>query len=65
MESERARILPSADDASLVRSCLLANQDPEVAVIEEEWDKLHDPVTERWDAEEPGLSQHTESQSLP
>jgi len=36
------------DDESLVRSCLLANQDLEVKVIEQEWNEILDAIEEPW-----------------
>ena len=41
------------DDESLIRSCLLANQDPGVKAIEQEWDEIRDPI------EEPAFEEHT------
>ena len=35
-------------DESLIRSCLLANQDPEVKAIEQEWDSIRDAIVEPW-----------------
>jgi hypothetical protein len=35
-------------DESLVRSCLLANQDPAVKAIEQEWDEICDAIQEPW-----------------
>lgn len=35
--------------ASLIRACQLANQDPQVAAIEAEMDALEDGVEEPWD----------------
>jgi hypothetical protein len=32
----------------LVRSCRLANQDPEVRVIEEAWDRIPNQIDEPW-----------------
>ena len=53
---ERSRFLAKAlekslleDDAALVRSCLLANEDPEVHQIEQEWDAIRDPIEEPWE----------------
>ena len=50
---DRSRFLAQAlekslreDDESLIRSCLLANQDPEVKAIEQEWDEIRDPIEE-------------------
>ena len=50
---ERSRFLAQAlekslreDDKSLIRSCLLANQDPEVKAIEQEWDEIGDALEE-------------------
>ena len=36
------------DNESLVRSCLLANQDPDVNAIEQEWDEIRDAIEEPW-----------------
>ena len=36
------------NDELLVRSCLSANQDPEVKAIEQEWDEIRDAIRERW-----------------
>ncbi len=35
-------------DRELVRACEIANQDPEVAAIEKEFDSLPDETTEPW-----------------
>jgi hypothetical protein len=32
----------------LVRSCRLANQDPEVKVIEQAWDRIPNQIDEPW-----------------
>jgi hypothetical protein len=52
---DRSRFLAQAlekslreNDESLVRSCLLANQDPEVKAIEQEWEEIRDPIEEPW-----------------
>ena len=52
---DRSRFLAQAlekslreDDESLIRSCLLANEDPEVQAIEQEWDAMRDPIEEPW-----------------
>jgi|KBSMisStandDraft_5_1062788.scaffolds.fasta_scaffold33909_3 hypothetical protein len=52
---ERSRFLTQAlekslreDDESLIRSCLSANEDPDVKAIEEEWDQIRDPIEEPW-----------------
>jgi len=52
---DRSRFLAQAlekslreDDESLIRSCLLANQDPEVKAIEQEWDEIRDAIEEPW-----------------
>ena len=36
------------DDETLVRSCLAANQDPEVKAIEQEWEEIRDAIEEPW-----------------
>jgi len=52
---ERSRFLAQVlekslreEDDALIRSCLLANQDPEVKVIEQEWDGIRDALEEPW-----------------
>lgn len=35
-------------DESLIRACLIANQDPDVKAIEEEWDEIRDAIEEPW-----------------
>ena len=35
-------------DESLMRSCILANEDPEVKAIELEWDEIRDAIEEPW-----------------
>jgi hypothetical protein len=35
-------------EQALARSCSLANQDPEVTVIKQEWDQIGDPIEELW-----------------
>ena len=37
----------------LVRSCRLANQDPEVAVIEQAWDRIPNQIDESWSESPP------------
>lgn len=37
-----------ARDAALIRSCEIANQDPDVAEIEQEFDGLSDEMAETW-----------------
>ena len=39
------------DDESLIRSCVLANEDPDGKLIEEEWDEIRDAICEPWSAE--------------
>jgi hypothetical protein len=34
------------EDEALVRSCMLANRDPNVQAIEHEWDQIQDPIEE-------------------
>ena len=36
------------EEETLVRSCLLANQDPDGKTIEEEFDQVPDPFEEPW-----------------
>ena len=36
------------DDESLITSCLLANEDPAVKLIEHEWNEIRDPIEEPW-----------------
>ena len=50
---ERSRFLAQVlekslreEDDSLIHSCLLANQDPEVALIEREWGEIRDSLEE-------------------
>jgi hypothetical protein len=52
---ERSRFLAKVlekslreDDESLIRSCLSANEDPEVKAIEQEWDQIRDTIEEPW-----------------
>jgi hypothetical protein len=52
---DRSRFLAKAlekslreEEQALVRSCRLANQDPEVAAIEQEWDQIGDQIEEPW-----------------
>jgi hypothetical protein len=52
---ERSRFLAQVlekslreDDESLIRACLIANQDPDVKAIEEEWDAIRDVIEEPW-----------------
>jgi hypothetical protein len=52
---DRSRFLAQAlekslreDDESLIRSCLRANEDPDLKAIEKEWDEIHDPIEESW-----------------
>ncbi len=33
----------------LIRACEIANQDPDVAQIEAEFDAINDPISEPWD----------------
>ena len=39
------------DDESLIRSCLLANEDPDVKLIEQEWNEIRDAIAEPWSGE--------------
>ncbi len=52
---ERSRFLAQVlekslreNDESLIRACLIANQDPDVKAIEEEWDEIRDVIEEPW-----------------
>jgi len=36
------------EDELLIRSCLSANEDPDVSVIEREWDAIRDSIEEPW-----------------
>ena len=52
---ERSRFLAQVlekslreNDESLIRACLAANQDPDVKVIEQEWDEIRDVIEEPW-----------------
>ena len=38
-------------DELLICSCLLANDDPDVKLIEQEWDEIADAITESWSSE--------------
>lgn len=40
-----------AEDEFLIRSCLLANDDPDVKLIEQEWDEIREAITESWSSE--------------
>ena len=57
---DRSRFLAKAlekslqeEEVALVRSCRLANQDPEVAAIEQEWDQIGDQIEEPWSESSP------------
>ncbi len=39
------------DDEFFIRSCLLANDDPDVKPIEQQWDEIRDAITESWSSE--------------
>jgi hypothetical protein len=41
------------EEQALVRSCRLANQDPGVTVIEQEWDQIADQIEEPWSESPP------------
>jgi hypothetical protein len=46
-----ARVLEKSlleEDEALIRSCLSANKNPEVKVIEQEWDEIGDAIEEPW-----------------
>ena len=52
---ERSRFLAEVlekslreDDEALIRACLMANQDPDVKAIEQEWDGIRDVIEEPW-----------------
>ena len=52
---DRSRFLAEAlekslrqEDADLIRSCQMANQDADAASIEAEWDQINDPIKETW-----------------
>jgi hypothetical protein len=52
---ERSRFLAQVlekglreSDESLIRSCLSANEDPDVKAIEQEWDEIRDAIEEPW-----------------
>jgi len=52
---ERSRFLAQVlekslreDDESLIRACLMANQDPDVKAIEQEWGEICDAIEEPW-----------------
>jgi hypothetical protein len=38
----------SSEDEALIRACLLANQDPDLAAIEAAWDQIDDGIEEPW-----------------
>ncbi len=42
---------PPEDDESMVRSCLAANQDPDVEAIEQEWGEIGSAIGEPWSDE--------------
>ena len=57
---DRSRFLAKAlekslreEEQALVRSCRLANQDPDGAVIEQEWDQIGDQLEEPWSESSP------------
>jgi hypothetical protein len=41
------------EEQALVRSCRLANQDPEVAAIEQQWDQIGAQIEEPWSESRP------------
>jgi hypothetical protein len=46
-----ARVLEKSlreDDELLIRSCLSANEDPDVRAIEQEWEQIPDTIKEPW-----------------
>lgn len=52
---ERSRFLAQVlekslleEDEALIRACLLANEDPDVKAIEQEWDEIRDAIEEPW-----------------
>ena len=52
---DRSRFLAKAlekslreEEQALVQSCRLANEDPEVAAIEQEWNQIGDRIEEPW-----------------
>jgi hypothetical protein len=52
---ERSRFLALAlekklkeEEAALVRSCRLANEDADASSVEAEWDQINDPIEEPW-----------------
>ena len=52
---ERSRFLTKVlekslreDDESLIRSCLSANEDPDVKAIEQDWEQIPDAIEEPW-----------------
>ena len=47
MASQKTTSLQPGDE-SLLRSCLSANQDPDVRIIEREWDEIRDVMAEPW-----------------
>jgi metal-responsive CopG/Arc/MetJ family transcriptional regulator len=52
---ERSRFLAQAlekslqeEDEALIRACLMANVDPDIKAIEQEWDEIRDVIEEPW-----------------
>jgi len=41
------------EEQALARSCRLANQDPEITAIEQEWDPIADPIEKPWSESPP------------
>jgi len=57
---DRSRFLAKAlekslreEEQALVRSCRLANQDPEVTAIEQQWDQIGAQIEEPWSESRP------------
>jgi len=44
----------SQREKRLIRACEIVNADPDVRAIEEEFDALNDPISERWEKVMPG-----------
>ena len=67
---ERSRFLARSiekslgeEDAALIQSCRLANEDADAASIEKEWDQLNDPIEEAWAT--PGTSPKAAQKAAP
>lgn len=52
---ERSRFLAQVlekslleEDEALIRACLMANEEPDIKAIEQEWDEIRDVIEEPW-----------------